>query len=293
MLTNRFHVIEAIEGTWLSAACRKFGWGAEYGPEDGYGAYVEGIVRREDGSYIWDAAADKIKPGELFAIEIYKGKSEKKPKRKEEGGKLSPDQEDRIQTKPPTIEIATAIGLGAEVVGQIFEGFGVFWGFLMIPFQMADLGKDPHLPMAAARAQCYARTAFVWREHERTPLPISKAFHHISKQPVQIDRDLWEKMKKAWNDSWVEHTRDLRTKFDSARVKIYMEVSRKHGNVNAVSEIALRNYIKRMAEDKYGTSAQFCDMCLVEVTNSNWWRDNFPPTVKPLWETYRQTKYPN
>ncbi len=87
--TGYWHVIEAIEGTWLSEACKKFGWDKEYGPEDKYGALVEGVVRRTDGGYVGIGImypdADIVKPGELYAIQIYEnqGKSKtrgKKPK---------------------------------------------------------------------------------------------------------------------------------------------------------------------------------------------------------------------
>jgi hypothetical protein len=74
---GNFHLIEAIEGTWLSAATRKFGWGAVYGAEQGFGAYVKGIVLRMDGSFIWGLPeADRIEPGERFYIKIYEGKDE-------------------------------------------------------------------------------------------------------------------------------------------------------------------------------------------------------------------------
>lgn len=91
--TWNFHIIEAKKGTWLSAATRKFGWGDVYGPEDGYGAYVKGVVRREDGSFIFGKAADQIEPGELFAIKPYTGKPISAGKK---GRKLGPAEKKRL-----------------------------------------------------------------------------------------------------------------------------------------------------------------------------------------------------
>lgn len=291
--TGIFHVIQAIKGTWLSAATRQLGWGAVYGPEDGYGAYVEGIVRREDGSYIWDTAADKIRPGELFAIEIYKGKSERKIRPKKYPS-LPDDQRESLQVKDPLIGIAEGAGLAVEIIAQIFGVVGLIKGFVDIPFQMAYLGRDPHLFMAVARAQCYARTSFVWRKNEGVPLAVSKVFHPLRDNPVQVDPNLFKKIEKHWRDSWIKHIRDLRMRFKSVYTKIYMEVSRKRGDVTAVGEIQLRKYLKKINEDKYGTASQYCDKLMKDVASANWLANSFPPTAKPMWEMHRRrTKYPD
>lgn len=75
-----FHLVEAIKDTWLSAATRYFGWGAHFSEEDGYGAYIKGIVFRFEEppttiidptkapSAIEDFNPDIIRPGECFLI---------------------------------------------------------------------------------------------------------------------------------------------------------------------------------------------------------------------------------
>jgi hypothetical protein len=50
-----FYAVEAVRGTWLSAVCRRLGWAAIYGPDQGYGAYVEGVVHKADGSIYVDS----------------------------------------------------------------------------------------------------------------------------------------------------------------------------------------------------------------------------------------------
>lgn len=281
ILTNIFHVIQAIEGTWLSAACRAHGWGAVYGPEHGYGAYVECIVRREDGSCIWPpAAADKIKPGELFAIEIYKGRPEGKRRRKSAQAELFHSYRDRLEVDEPTIEIATVIGLVLDLVSNIFEPLA----FFSIPFNMATVGRDPVAQMAELRAQCYAITAFVWREHEGKPLPLSRVFRYTMAYKRKA-------VEKAWNDSWARTTLELKDKFESERIRIYKEVAKNQGDVTRVGAIQLREYLKKRAKNEYVIPARHCDKLMESAGDS--WKNRIPATIHPLWELYRKTKYPN
>ncbi len=140
--TGIFHIIEAIEGTWLSAATRKHGWGEVYGPKDGYGAYVKGVIRREDGSFISGVSADQIKPGELFAIKVFMGDpirtGEKRKKLTPEAKKKLADllakefelSGERLKTLTTVLDIIdyvdTAASL-AEIAGLIGES-GVIAG---------------------------------------------------------------------------------------------------------------------------------------------------------------------
>ncbi len=290
--TGNFRVIQAIEGTWLSAAARKYGWGAVYGPREGYGAYIEGIVRREDGTPIWGADADKIRPGEYFAIAIYEGGSEG-PRAKRDKLELTPEQQGRIKIRGPSVGLAEAVGLSQEIVGQLLEPVGVVLAFAAIPMQMADLGRGPHPPMAVARAHCYAKTAFAWMEQGEKPLPVSSVFHYLRDSPIVPHQELFPVVQKAWEESWRETIRKLEEQFNEARTKIYMEVSRRNGNTRPLSLSALRRFAKDSLQSEFQTAAAYCDKCLASVGDANWWKNFFPPTVKPLWDLQRKTSYPD
>jgi hypothetical protein len=282
MKTNLFHIIEAIEGTWLSAACREHGWGAEYGPEDGYGAYVEGIIRREDGSYFWPSStADRIEPSELFAIEIYKGKPEKDRRRKSKPGKGIPDKNrEKIEIDDPTIEMATIVGLAVEVAGNIFPPVALFVG---LPLGLISMAKSGVVQIAELRALCYATTAFTWMEHERKPLPLSRVFQHTMHYKLKD-------VKKAWNSTWINTVNEHNKLIKSEYRKIYMEVSKAGGDVSGLGEVKIRKYIKAMKIKKHKTAAQYCDRLM--DSSGEWWKNRFPATIKPIWELHRKTKYP-
>ncbi len=289
---GNFHIIEAIEGTWLSAATRKLGWGKEYGPEKGYGAYVEGIVRRMDGSCIWGAAANKIKPGECFAIKIYEGKGERMPRRGL--GTLPPDIAARLDPGGIGGEIANIVDLGVDVILDILVEFNPILTPLAIAKQIFGSvtavlrASNSNEARAAVRAQCYAITAFVWQEHEGNPLPLSSVFSSRIK--------LWgllSRVKEAWKDSWVTSTRELNTNFKKNATKFYMEVSRRGGNVDMTQlyVLPLRKHLKNGAVDKYKTAAQYCDKLMKDA--AGYWKNKILSGEKWLWEVNRQVKYPN
>lgn len=285
MHTGIFHVIKAIEGTWLSAATRKFGWGKRYGPEDGYGAYVEGIVRNEDGTYIWDASADHIKPGELFAIELYEPATPGK-KRKRIDGKptLTPEQEEQLEPEDPTIELSTIIGLGVDIASQISDVVGVIATPYAIFSGMASAARagSSNESMAGIRAQCYAITAFTWMEHEKTRLPVSKVFNNVLPGLVKG-------IEKSWRENWDETKALLTQRFEDTYVKIYQDVVKKNGN--PPSEMQLRKHIMKKAQKKHGTPAQHCDKLLVSA--AEYWKNLIQPQERQIWDYHRKTKYPN
>ena len=288
---GNFHLIEAIEGTWLSAATRKLGWGEVYGPEDGYGAYVPGIVRREDGSYISGPAADKIEPGERFFIKIYEGKGGRMPRRGL--GTLPPDIAARLDPGGIGGEIATIVDLGVDVILDILVEFNPILTPLTIAKQVFGSvtavlrASNSNENMAAIRAQCYAITAFVWQEYEGKPLPLSIVFSS------RLLSGLLPSVEKAWTDSWNRSTRELNTDFKEKAKKFYMEVSRRGGNVDLsqLYVLPLRKHLNNRAVDKHKTAAQFCDTLLKDA--ASYWKNKITAGEKGIWEYHRETKYPN
>lgn len=291
--TGQFHVIRVVKGTWLSAATKKFGWGNVYGQKDGYGAYVEGIVRREDGSYAstWEnhSVADHIIPGQLFAIEVYRQKTDQNHRWKKELEKLSADSENIMKpNRNAMIGLASASGLTVDFLSN-FSKLGLL-AYVSIIFNLKAVSHNPNVAMATVRARCYAATAFIWQEYQGAPLRVSRVYDR-----EKWKKNLYRKIQDAWDESWKETNNKLEKWLTESYTKIYKEVTLKGGDVTAVGELQLRKHITRLEQERLGvnTSAEYCDKLLEKFAGSNWWADGFPATVMPIWEYDRKTLYPN
>ena len=250
------------------------------------------VVRRSDGTPIFGSDADSINPGEHYYIAIYQGGGDGAKSCKEKL-ELTSGEKERIEIQGPTVGMAEAIGISKELLGQLVEPLGLVFAFLEIPMHMIDLGRGPHPPMAVARAHCYAKTAFAWMEEESGPPPTSSVFDFLKYNKLVRYQDLYPIVQKAWRDSWIETVEQLTRQFDEARIKIYMEVSSRGGNTRPLNVKSLRRLAKRSLQQEHGSAAEYCMHCLNDVGKANWWKNYFPPNIKPLWDLQTKTPYPD
>jgi hypothetical protein len=304
---DEFHKIKAVPGTWLSAACRRYGWGAIYGKKDGYGAYVEGVVRKEDGSFYQDAPGpmkqDSIEPGQRFYIQIYHDRTGGRRSRPVDRDELPPKHQDRVKVDEPTMDFATKVGLGLDVTVAILDGVGLApLGHIMIPFQMATAGQEQWPLFAGLRAECYAVTAFNVQQYEGSDLPLSSMFRGQPKGKKYITRSGDGKspfldwligreltLEEIWRYSWANTTTRIGVQFKKTLDELNQDISEEGGT--PVQALWLRRYIMKRCLKDYKNATNHCDAVMERAGKT--WTGKFAASVRPLWERYRKrVKYP-
>jgi hypothetical protein len=144
---NTFVEFRARENTWISAAAKSLGLDEKYSKEQGYGAYVKGVVLNDRGQPFENV--DKLEVGEIFYIRIRSAGDKPVPSPKPQPAReleSSPKPEgwakftlrnaiDLFTWDKVTIEIQGDAGGGAQyfIGGGLYGGGGVAATLILNP----------------------------------------------------------------------------------------------------------------------------------------------------------------
>jgi RHS repeat-associated protein len=97
---NAFVEFRAKENTWISASAKSLGLNAVYTKEQGYGAYVEGVVLNSKGQAFADT--DKLEVGEVYYIRIGEGTHPSQPSEPQPSEPQPPPDQPESTKEPAT-----------------------------------------------------------------------------------------------------------------------------------------------------------------------------------------------
>jgi hypothetical protein len=281
-----FQEVEAVEGTWLSAAARDLGWDAHYSKEDGYGAYNH-LRGGKPIVFTWDLSPvdepDTVWPGDSFLVKL-PPESQEVPGVKEvvpEVAEGVPEEETDFED---VVEEGLKIGQKAATVGQILAAFGAIsagataiafiagWFLTVIVFWMqAAEAHNANERRAALRARCYAFTSALFDNAKH--IGLSKVFTTLYSESVSCG--------EAWETAWKESMPAVKMQLNSW----HMDVN-KHLKEQGLGPPTREEFLMALTEGK--TSAEFCEDLMLsdevvstlhgwvmrDTTAENYWRKN-------------------
>lgn len=254
-----FQRVEAIEGTWLSAATQKLGWDAQFGKDRGYGAYVRGLVFRED-DLTQETDPDNIEPGEKFLVllpparQIGGGEEERKePSGKsstlessEETGELAERVEGIpdtwVQDALPWARGGALLSSGASAAasfGILGTGAGAFAPPALLISFIFSLSNAYSAGTRLFARDAVAAAVAAWAFDEDKPPPPEGALENVRSYKPQRVPDYEKAWREAVDEVWEEMPKQAIRHFESVDPP----------PANPI--VAYKEYLRRIAKDKY------------------------------------------